>query len=56
MSIGLPEILIVLAIVILLFGVGRISKLGSEVGKGLKNFKDGLKGDNEESDNSVDKK
>lgn len=47
---GLPgwaEILIVLVIVLLLFGPGRISKVASELGKGIRNFKDGLSGDEE---------
>jgi sec-independent protein translocase protein TatA len=44
---GLPgwaEIIIVLVIVLLLFGPGRISKVASEMGKGIRNFKDGLSG------------
>jgi sec-independent protein translocase protein TatA len=39
---GTPELLILLVIVILIFGIGRIGKLGSELGKGLKAFRDGL--------------
>jgi sec-independent protein translocase protein TatA len=53
---GLPgwaEILIVLVIVLLLFGPGRISKVASELGKGIRNFKDGLNGD-EEKENKKD--
>ena len=42
---GLPEFLIVLVIVILLFGVGRIGKVAGELGKGIRSFKDGLQGD-----------
>lgn len=41
------EILIVLAIVLLLFGVGRISKIGGELGSGIRSFRKGLKGDEE---------
>lgn len=49
---GLPgwaEILIVLVIVLLLFGPGRISKVAGEMGKGIRNFKDGLSGTEEET-------
>jgi sec-independent protein translocase protein TatA len=46
---GAPELIIVLVIVILLFGVGRISKISGELGKSIRNFKDGLKGEDEES-------
>ncbi len=51
MNFGWPEILIVLVIVLLLFGVGKISKLSSELGRGIRNFKENLKGENNDSDN-----
>ncbi len=46
-DLGVPELLIILVIVILLFGPGRIGKLAGEIGKGIKNFRDGLGGKNE---------
>jgi sec-independent protein translocase protein TatA len=36
------EWVIILVIVLLIFGVGRISKLGSEMGKGIRAFRDGM--------------
>jgi sec-independent protein translocase protein TatA len=42
---GVPELLIILAIIILLFGVGRIGKIAGELGKGIKSFRDGLQGE-----------
>lgn len=45
---GLPELLIILVLVILLFGVGRISKVAGELGKGIRSFKDGIAGKSEE--------
>ncbi len=42
------ELIIVLAIVVIIFGVGRIGKIGGELGSGIKAFKDGLQGDDEE--------
>lgn len=42
---GTPELIILLVILILLFGVGRIGKIASELGKGVKNFRSGLKGE-----------
>ncbi|MFZ3079045.1 MAG: twin-arginine translocase TatA/TatE family subunit [Bellilinea sp.] len=42
------EILVVLAIVLLLFGVGRIGKIGGELGSGIRAFRKGLKGDEAE--------
>jgi sec-independent protein translocase protein TatA len=44
-SFGLPELLIILAVVILLFGVGRIGKIAKELGSGIRSFKDGLQGE-----------
>ncbi len=45
---GAPELLIILVIVILVFGVGRIANIGGELGKGINAFRKGLKGDEEE--------
>lgn len=50
MNFGPSELIIVLAIVLVLFGVGRIGKLGGEVGKGIAAFRDGLKSDENEVD------
>lgn len=44
MQVGLPELAIVLVIIILLFGVGRIGKIAGELGSGVRSFRDGLKG------------
>lgn len=41
---GVTELLIVLVIVLVLFGVGRISKIAGEMGSGIRAFKDGLQG------------
>ena len=41
--IGMPEMLIILAIVILIFGANRLPELGKGIGAGIKNFKSGLK-------------
>jgi sec-independent protein translocase protein TatA len=46
-GIGTPEIILILVIVLLLFGVGRISKLFGEVGSGMRNFRDSMKGDDD---------
>ena len=43
MSLGPAELLIILAIVLLIFGVGRISKIGGELGKGIQAFREGVK-------------
>lgn len=48
MSLGIPELLIILVIVLLLFGVGRISKISGELGKSIRAFKNGLGGDKDD--------
>lgn len=47
---GLPELLIILVIVIVLFGVGRISKIAGEMGSGIRSFKEGLQGTQEKEE------
>jgi sec-independent protein translocase protein TatA len=41
--IGLPELAIILVIVVLIFGANRLPELGRGIGKGIKNFKEGMK-------------
>jgi sec-independent protein translocase protein TatA len=41
--IGIPELLIILAIIILIFGATRLPEIGRGIGKGIKNFKDATK-------------
>ena len=41
--IGLPEMLIILAIVILIFGANRLPEIGRGIGKGIRNFKEATK-------------
>lgn len=45
---GSTELIIILVIVVLLFGVGRIGKIAGELGSGIKAFREGL-GENKES-------
>jgi sec-independent protein translocase protein TatA len=52
---GVPELLIILVIIVLLFGPGRIGKIAGELGKGIRSFRDGLSGKSEtdEADRST---
>ena len=42
---GPTELIIILVIIILLFGVGRIGKISRELGSGIRAFREGIKGD-----------
>lgn len=47
---GLPEMLIILAIVILIFGANRLPELGRGIGAGIKNFKSSVKSSDDKTD------
>ena len=46
-SLGTTELLIILAVVVLIFGVGRLGKLGRDLGEGIREFRKGVKPDAE---------
>ncbi len=48
-SLGMPELLVILVIVILIFGVNKIPQLGKGLGEGIRNFKSALKAGEEET-------
>ena len=50
MKLGVTELLIVLAVVVILFGPSQIPKLTKMFGKSVKNFKDGMAGDADASE------
>lgn len=50
MEFGPLELIIVLAIVLLLFGPGRLGKIAGEIGSGIKSFRDNLRGTDEKKD------
>jgi sec-independent protein translocase protein TatA len=53
-NIGLPELLVVLVIALLLFGT-RLPAVGRSLGEGIKNFKKGLNGQDEDEDTTADR-
>lgn len=51
-NLGVPELVLILAVVVLLFGVGRIGRIGGELGGAVRAFREGLAGDGEEAKES----
>ena len=52
-SLGLPELLVILVIVVLIFGANRLPQLGKGVGSAIKNFKEGMKEGSSGDDNKA---
>lgn len=52
-SIGITEILVLVLIVLLLFGAGKLPKLMKDMGKGVRSFREGVKG-TDDDDKDVD--
>jgi sec-independent protein translocase protein TatA len=62
-GIGLPELLIILVIILIIFGAGKLPEIGGALGRGIKNFKKATREPNEidvtpppDSKNSEEKK
>lgn len=49
-SLGPPELLILLAIVLVIFGASRLPRLGHGLGEGIRNFRRGLQGGDQGDD------
>ncbi|MCD6153654.1 MAG: twin-arginine translocase TatA/TatE family subunit [Syntrophobacterales bacterium] len=54
-GIGMPELLIILVIILIIFGAGKLPEIGGAIGKGIKNFKKSFR-DQDEVENSRDSK
>ncbi|MFL5847496.1 MAG: twin-arginine translocase TatA/TatE family subunit [Solirubrobacteraceae bacterium] len=53
-GIGLPEVLLVLAIVLIIFGPKRLPQLGRSLGSGMRNFKESVSGRHKDDDDDDD--
>lgn len=55
MSLGIPELLVILVIVILIFGASRLPELGKGLGKGIKNFKEATRHEDKSESEAIDR-
>jgi sec-independent protein translocase protein TatA len=55
-SLGLPELLIIFAIILVVFGAGKLPQLGKGLGQGISNFREGLKGDDKKAQGTIEEK
>ena len=54
-SFGLPEIMLILGILALLFGASRLPQMGNSLGRGIREFKNGIMGKSDDEEPEVSK-
>jgi sec-independent protein translocase protein TatA len=55
-GIGMPELIIILVIILLIFGVGKLPDIGNSLGKAIKGFKTAVDGSEKEHDDTPEEK
>ena len=55
-GLGMPELIVILVIIVIIFGAGKLPEIGSGIGKGIKNFKKATRDEEESKKIDTDKK
>lgn len=55
-GLGTQELIIILILVLIVFGAGKLPQVGGALGKGLRNFKQGIKDDDDEKKKEIEEK
>jgi len=55
-GIGMPELIVVLTIIVIVFGVGKLPEMGAGIGKGIRNFKQAISDDDETKRDNIEDK
>ena len=55
LGLGMQELIVILVIIVIIFGAGKLPEIGSGIGKGIKNFKDATKKEEEKDEIEEDK-
>jgi sec-independent protein translocase protein TatA len=54
-TVGVPELLIILVIVLIFFGAGKLPQIGKALGEGIRGFRDGARGGGDETEAGNDR-